>query len=374
MTIFPPPDPIPVPAPIWLLKALHIGTVAVHFIAVQLLLGGLLLALLLVAAAKIRRYPQASRKLTVAYGIARRLPVVMTVLINFGVPPLLFAQVLYGRALYTSSVLIGMYWIAVIPLLAVSYWLLYRFSEGLQRGKALWWLGAIAWIAVITIARIYVSNMTLMLRPEVWPEMYDRSRLGVYLPSGDPTINPRWVFMLVGGLFVAALWLIWLSGQRGFLDGTRLWMMKTGGALGLIFGIAELGVGLWAYWSQPAQVRTVVSQSGLYVASIVVWFLSLAALVCVAGWCMVRRPLSLLPGYTVVSVLFVMMLATVIIRDGIRDVTLRLKGFDVWAREVLVNWSSIALFFGAFLLALVLVGWMVFILRRAKPVNEELRL
>ena len=40
-------------------------------------------------------------------GPGARLTVVMTFVINLGVPPLLFAQVLYGRALYTSSVLIG---------------------------------------------------------------------------------------------------------------------------------------------------------------------------------------------------------------------------------------------------------------------------
>jgi hypothetical protein len=46
--------------------------------------------------------------------VSHRLPTVMALLINLGVPPLLFAQVLYGRALYTSSVLIGAYWISVI--------------------------------------------------------------------------------------------------------------------------------------------------------------------------------------------------------------------------------------------------------------------
>ena len=42
--------------------------------------------------------------LIVARALARRLTVVMTYVINLGVPPLLFAQVLYGRALYTSSI------------------------------------------------------------------------------------------------------------------------------------------------------------------------------------------------------------------------------------------------------------------------------
>ena len=75
--------------------------------------------------------------------LARRLTVVMTYVINLGVPPLLFAQVLYGRALYTSSVLIGLYWISIIVILTLTYWLLYRFSARLEAGKSAWWVGLI---------------------------------------------------------------------------------------------------------------------------------------------------------------------------------------------------------------------------------------
>jgi hypothetical protein len=59
-----------------------------------------------------------------------------------GVPPLLFAQVLYGRALYTSSVLIGVYWISIIGILMLTYWLLYRFTARLEAGKSAWWVGS----------------------------------------------------------------------------------------------------------------------------------------------------------------------------------------------------------------------------------------
>jgi hypothetical protein len=47
MQLYPAVDPIPLPAPIWLLKLLHIVTLALHFVAVEMLLGGLLLAVLL---------------------------------------------------------------------------------------------------------------------------------------------------------------------------------------------------------------------------------------------------------------------------------------------------------------------------------------
>ncbi len=92
-----------------------------------MLLGGLLLAVLL---SLFRNSPQSR---VAARALARRLTVVMTYVINLAVPPLLFAQVLYGRALYTSTVLIGLYWISILGLLTLTYWLLYRFTAGLRR-------------------------------------------------------------------------------------------------------------------------------------------------------------------------------------------------------------------------------------------------
>ena len=136
MPSFPAVDPIPLPAPIWLIKLLHIVTLALHFVAVEMLLGGLLLAVLL---SLFRNSPQSPSHRARAW--RKRLTVVMTYVINLGVPPLLFAQVLYGRALYTSSVLIGVYWISIIAMLTLTYWLLYQFSARLEAGKSAWWVG-----------------------------------------------------------------------------------------------------------------------------------------------------------------------------------------------------------------------------------------
>src|SRR5580704_119208 len=110
MTQFPAVDPIPLPAPIWLFKLLHDLTFALHLASVELLLGGLILAIV---------FGLMNRR-QAAGTIAHRLPTLMAFVINLGIPPLLFAQVLYGRALYTSSVLIGIYWISVIGLLMGS--------------------------------------------------------------------------------------------------------------------------------------------------------------------------------------------------------------------------------------------------------------
>src|SRR5271165_6535550 len=122
MTQFPNVDPIPLPAPIWLFKVLHNLTFALHLTSVELLLGGLLIGLLF---ALLGRTRHSAEMLQTSGMIAHRLPTLMAFVINLGIPPLLFAQVLYGRALYTSSVLIGAYWISVIFLLIASYYGLY---------------------------------------------------------------------------------------------------------------------------------------------------------------------------------------------------------------------------------------------------------
>ena len=206
MTLFPLADPIPLPAPVWLFKALHILTLGLHFIAVEILLGGLFMAVIL-------NFLGASNSLRqgAASAMACRLPIVMTYVINLGVPPLLFAQVLYGPALYTSNVLIGSYWFSIIFLLMACYWLLYRFADGVAEGRQVWVKGLLAWILAGCISKILSTNMALMIRPEDWQGMYTKSALGSVLPPFDPTLLPRWLFMLTGGFAVAGLWMVWIA-------------------------------------------------------------------------------------------------------------------------------------------------------------------
>ena len=249
MNLYPAVDPIPLPAPVWLLKLLHIVTLALHFVAVEMLLGGLLLAVLL------SLFGKSANSHVTARALARRLSVVMTFVINLGVPPLLFAQVLYGRALYTSSVLIGLYWIAIVPTLMLTYWLLYKFSARLDAGKSAWWVGLIAWLLAGGVARMLSTNMTLMLRPEAWRGMYSASAMGAYLPTGDPTLTPRWLLMLAGGLLIGGLWLVYLAGRSTFTAEEKKYVAGLGGKVAATFGVVYLAAGLWAASVQPVAVK-----------------------------------------------------------------------------------------------------------------------
>src|SRR3984957_3382897 len=258
MQSFPAVDPIPLPAPIWLIKLLHIVTLGLHFVAVEMLLGGLLIAVVL---SLFRNSPHAS---VTARALAKRLTVVMTYVINLGVPPLLFAQVLYGRALYTSSVLIGVYWISIVAVLTLTYWLLYQFSARLEAGKSAWWIGLSAWLFSGYIARMLSTNMTLMLRPEVWRGMYSASAMGAYLPTGDPTLTPRWLLMMTGGLFIGGLWLVYLSGRSTFTADEKHFVAGLGGKVAAGFGLVYLAAGFWASSVQPDAVKAGLAAHPLY--------------------------------------------------------------------------------------------------------------
>ncbi len=371
MQSFPAVDPIPLPAPIWLLKLLHIVTLALHFVAVEMLLGGLLLAVLL------SLFRSSPASLVTARAIARRLTIVMTYVINLAVPPLLFAQVLYGRALYTSSVLIGLYWISIIAILTLTYWLLYRFTARLEAGKSAWWVGLSAWLLAGCIARLLSSNMTLMLCPEAWQKMYSASAMGAYLPTGDPTLEPRWLMMMAGGLFIGGLWLVYLAGRSTFSTEEKKFISCLGGKVAAGFGLVYLAAGLWAASVQPAVVKSMLATPPAdyefykYFAFAGYGWLALvvvAVLVgAVAGFGKVTaRWVSI----AAVHLAALIELTLVVYRDSVRDLTLLSKGYNVWDRAVETNWWVVGLFLVLFVAGLCVVGWLVSVMARAKKVME----
>jgi len=370
MNPYPAVDPIPLPAPVWLLKLLHIVTLSLHFVAVEMLLGGLLLAVLL------SLFGKSAHSLVVARALARRLTVVMTFVINLGVPPLLFAQVLYGRALYTSSVLIGAYWIALIPALMLVYWLLYKFSARLEAGKSAWWVGLIAWLVAGGVARTLSTNMTLMLRPETWRGMYSASAIGAFLPTGDPTLEPRWLLMMAGGLVIAGLWLVYLAGRSTFTAEEKKFAAGLGGKVAAAFGLVYLAAGIWAASVQPDAVKAGLAGHALYPAYRFAGFagygwIALVAvavlLVAIAGFGKITA--AWLSWSAVLAAVLTEIMLTVY-RDGVRDVTLLSKGYDVWDRVVVTNWSVVGLFLLLFVAGLGVIGWLVSVVARAEKTME----
>lgn len=368
MNPLPAVDPIPLPAPVWLFKLLHIVTLLLHFYAVHFLVGGLVCATLW---AIFGRRRQDETMMNASGAVTYRLPVVMAYVINLGVPPLLFAQVLYGRALYTSSVLIGVYWIAVIFLVIASYFILYMMSKRAETGRAFGWLGLIAIIIVLKVGMIYSTNMTLMLRPEEWSDMYRADPLGSTLPAG-PTTMPRWLFMMIGSLGMSGMGLMLLSVRGTLEEDVNVFLRKWGGRLLALFTIVQLVLAFQVYRAQPDIVREGLSENGIYTTTGITW-MATALLLVVAGAAVSLKAVHtgglLLTGTFVLS--FVNLLSMVVYRDAIRDVALGLAGFEVWDRAVHTNWLTVGAFLLLFVVAIVFVAWMAIVTLRAKGGKEQ---
>jgi hypothetical protein len=364
MTQFPNVDPIPLPAPIWLFKVLHNLTLALHLASVDLLLGGLVLAL---AFALMGQKQPAGM-------IIHRLPTLMAFVINLGVPPLLFAQVLYGRALYTSSVLIGAYWFAVIFLLMGSYYGLYVAARRADQQRSWTMPGLAALLLVLTIAFIYSNNMTLMLRPQVWPSMYHANPTGFQLNSGDPTLIARWFFFIAGAFPVAGAALALLALRPGLGEDTRRFLARGGG---IVMAAGMLTQGTFAdlaYDAQPQKVMAAVMHDPLYGGSAYGWVAS-AVLLFVVGllglMAASHKAFSKTIAIGAALVAFLNVGAVVMVRDGIRDFTLREAGFDVWDRQVVTNWSVVGIFLVLFVAALGAMGYLTSVVAKARRVEER---
>jgi len=367
---FPAVDPIPLPAPIWLFKLLHVVTLSLHFVAVEMLLGGLLIAVVL------SLFPGSPLSRVTARAIARRLTVVMTFVINLGVPPLLFAQVLYGRALYTSSVLMGLYWISIIAILTLTYWLLYQFTGRLEAGKSAWLTGLSAWLLAGFVARLLSSNMTLMLRPEVWHDMYAASGMGAYLPKGDPTLEPRWLMMMAGGFFIGGLWMLYLAGRSTFTAAEQSYVAGLGGKIAALAGVVYLAAGFWAAGVQPQVVKDGLAGASAYPLYKICgfagygWLALVVVAILVAAIAGFAKLSSGLVSWAAVLLAVLIEIAFTIYRDGVRDITLLSKGYDVWDRVVVTNWSVVGIFLVLFVAGLGVIGWLVSVVAGAKKVME----
>ena len=104
LSLIPTPDAIPVH---WgWFKFFLILTFFLHLLFMNTMLGIAIIALA-------RSLSDVGRTEAVNREISQKLPYTIAFAVNMGVAPLLFIQVLYGQFIYTSSVLMAVYWLSI---------------------------------------------------------------------------------------------------------------------------------------------------------------------------------------------------------------------------------------------------------------------
>lgn len=241
--LIPQPDTIPVH---WgWFQFLLLLTFPLHLLAMNAMLGGLLIGVL-------QHIQGGDVRKQLAHRIAVALPLVIAFVVNFGVAPLLFLQVLYGQFIYTSSVLMGTWWILIVPVLIMAYYGAYlydfKFRSLAGFGPV---IGLAVFVVMLVIGFFFSNNMLLMSMPERFGEYFSH-RGGDVLSTGAGEFWPRYLHMILGSLAIGGLF-VGLLGKFKRVDNEILaeHAEKVGLGFFTFFTCINVAAGFWYLLSLP---------------------------------------------------------------------------------------------------------------------------
>lgn len=335
----PSPDPLGYPLPPILLQILSYFTLTLHFLAMNLAIGSIFIYLYL-------RVAKRTHDDGLAKYLGGILPLSVSYLITFGVPPLLFVQVLYGQMFYTSSILIGFHWILVIPLVVLLYGVFYYQKLTKDPGKPrVLVFSFLAALAMLLVGFFYVNNITLSFSPEKWLEMYQKSPGGHNLNLTEPTLWPRWLLILVPGLAVAGVAIMFRAAM--LMKWGREEEARHNYGVAVKAAVAGMGLellaGAWILSALPEGIRGYVLSGGLPTI-----LLGLGVVLALVGTGLIfvgRNKASLLFPILTSLVLFLALTPLVVLRDLVRQEYLK-PVFSLADVPVNYQWGMFGLFVG----------------------------
>ena len=161
--------PFNLPGPTALYLTLLIVTLAAHA-----MLAGYVLAGTGFVALSARSKPEAGGA-TIAEVLKDWLPFTLGAAITAGVAPLLFVQILYAPNFYTANLLLGVRWMALIPILIAGFYLLYLQKTAFAKRASALVRGAIPALACgcfLYAGWSWTTNHLLSLAPATWPSAF----------------------------------------------------------------------------------------------------------------------------------------------------------------------------------------------------------
>ncbi len=350
-------DPISLPAPVWLLKALLLLTFFLHIIPMNFALGG---GFITAATEFIGRKKNSVHHLSLASSLAKMLPITIAFTITLGVAPLLFVQVLYGQFFYSSSILIAWPWFSIVVILILAYYGFYLYAfrwEKLQGSRLILVLGSAVVFAIIGF--LYTNNLVLMLTPEKWSAMYFRNPHGMQLNLSDPTVIPRYLHFFTASFALAGI-LVSIYGMVKSKENPDYgrWGIRYGVVWFLVATLIQLGIGSWFLLSLPVHIRNLflggdLLATGIFLTALLCALVSLVLMV--VGYVSANPAPKVISGIGFITLTVVGM---VLMRDLVRDAYLD-RYFDVSRFPVHSQTGVIVLFFLLFVVGLVVLGYMV---------------
>lgn len=239
-SIIPTADTIPVH---WLwFEVLLIFTFFIHMILMNFLLGGSLLTVWDLLRGKLEKKTSGT------------IPTLIALTVNFGVPPLLFVQVLYGHLFYSSSVIMAVPWILLIPILILAYYCAYIFVKQIDKAPAWSKVSLIVTsLFLLFIAFIFVNNNTLAVRPERWGVYFDNPG-GWNLNLSEPTLWPRYLHFLLAAIAIGALGRAIAYRFSKLESEEKDYHIKRNLKIFGWITLIQFGIGTWFWLTMPEEV------------------------------------------------------------------------------------------------------------------------
>ncbi len=340
--LVPTPDAIPVPWG-WLYVLLML-TFLLHVLLMNAMLGGGIIALL----SSLRKNEQS---LLISKEFSYKWPYTIAFAVNMGVAPLLFIQVLYGHFIYSSSILMAVWWLSIVVMLILAYYSTYIFYfkfDSLGSMRAL--MAGFSVALLLVIAFLFSNNMTLMLQPERWSAYFSDAGGGV-LNLSDPTLIPRYLHFVVGAVAIAGLYLALVSRfnfTKSSVDPAalqELGMRYFTGATAI-----QILIGFWFLLALPREVMLLFMGKSAWGTILLTLGLLLTVAVLYLGHKrhVVKSALSAL----------LLMLVMVLMRDLVRTGYLA-PYFSLGDLQVTGEYSPLIFFLVTFVAGLGLVGYML---------------
>ncbi len=320
-------------APLWLVTTLQLLTLALHFVAMSFLLGGVIL----VVHGAMRGRGDAPTLLR----LTRLFPSAMAATVTLGVAPLLFLQLVYPRQAYAAAIVSGWFWLMVVAAALIAYAALYLCAAKSEKsGRVNVPPLLLALVGMMYVSIAYGSIFAMAERPDLIRELYAKDQSGlVWNPAvGDYFL--RWLHMVVGAVTVGGFFVGMLGRDDAEIYRVGNSFFVVGMTLGSLLGIAYL--------------LSLLPILAAFVRSPAIWGLFAAILLSLGSLHFFFRKNFPVAG----AMLFVSVFGMVYARHTVR--LLKLAGqFDPSTWRVAPQWGPFVLFLVCFVTALAVVAYML---------------
>lgn len=329
---------------------LMIVTFLGHIVLVNILLGSLILAIIDPRASGARE----------AGGVAF-LPKILAVAVNLGIAPYLFLQIVYESFLYTSIILMALWWLSIVLLIMLAYYGLYV-SDGAVVPSLRRPMLALAAMLLLMTAFLLTNANTLMLRPDQWLLWFSEPH-GTLLNLGDYTLFPRYLHILLASMAVGGLTMAWRaqrSERHPQTDPTEADRRVRRGLDWFFYAsLSQLVAGPLFLFLLPPQVRALfLGGSALHTSALGLVLTGLAIALFLA-----RKGKLKLTSITVLGIILIMVNARGLVRNAMLQPYME-KTSRVAQSLAMPHGQTgaLALFLACLVIAVIVIVWLVRVL------------